>query len=133
MSWLISNTSIKVIIGVIVVMTVVYYSEKPSTEHPCSQIEYYPKRSAVYQCEAGMNTVALRASPLTYTTLTSNVRASAWLTEDGVSVTRKQLEAGRLGASVTLGPGSFMAIANGNGLVYVLSDTAIILSVAWHY
>lgn len=134
MRFLISNTMIKILVILLVIGMAVYYDEKPSDTQPCSTIENYPGRSAVYECNGGLSTVYLHSTDNRYTTVTASVRSSAWLTAAGDDETENTLLANKLGPAGVIGPGAFMAVANGNGLVYVLSpdNEKVLISVAWN-
>lgn len=136
MGWLISNTAIKVLVGAAIVLGILtgYYGSDGKGSTPCVSIESVPFHSAVYQCPAGLNTVWLQngtGKPV-YTTLTSNVRSDAWLTVVGDKETLKTLPV-KLGAAAVIGPGAFMAIADGSGLVYINSPVKSLVSIAWQY
>lgn len=134
MGFLISNTMIKILVGAAIVVGIVtvYEDSGHSDSTPCVSIENVPFHSAVYQCPAGLSTLAFQdrmGFPI-YTTLTASVRSDSWLTTIGDKETLKSLPV-NLGASAVIGPGAFMAISNGSGLVYVNAPSKVLLSVAW--
>lgn len=134
MSILTSNLAIKVLLGAAVVIGVVGQVEKPSGETPCVTVESYPGRSAVYECPKGLSTVYMwnNTGKQTYASVTTDAPTQAWLTVPGDEETLKTLPV-KLGAPVVLGPGAFMAVGNGQGLIYVSSTTKFMLSVAWDH
>lgn len=135
MSILTSNLAIKILAGAAIVVGIVAIVEHPGDgTTPCATIEHYPGRSAVYECPKGLSTVYLwnNTGKKTYATVTTDVAAQAWLTVTGDAETLKTLPV-KLGAPVILGPGAFMAVDNGSGLIYVYSKNKYILSVAWDH
>lgn len=126
-----SNTLLKVLIGMAVVTVVVGVYMSPPTNQPCVTISKFPNRSAVFQCPKGLSSVRLdNQSPIgVYTTITTDKQSEAWLTTLGTSVTEKTVH--NLGPASVLGPGAFMAIGNGKGLVYIDSKTSYLLTVVW--
>ena len=134
MGFLTSNLMIKILAGSAIVVAVVWQVEKPVTDKACAEIENYPGRSAVYQCQSGLSTVFLwnNTGVRHYASVTTNVQTEAWLTTRGDNETLKTLPV-RLGAPVVLGPGAFMAVGNGTGLIYVSSKQQFLLSVAWDH
>jgi hypothetical protein len=126
-----SNTLIKVLVGLAIIITVVGTYETPPSSVPCVTISKFPNRSEVFQCPKGLSSVVLsNQSPVgVYTTISTDKPTQAWLTAVGTSATEKTLN--KLGAPVVLGPGAFMAVGNGKGLVYVDSKTSYLLTVVW--
>jgi len=127
-----TNAAIKILVGILVVGTVVYYNTQPSTTKECSRVSYVPNKSAVFNCEAGFNVASLRNPykiPI-YTTVTSSVKAEAWLTNNGDDEKAKTIRK-RLGPPVVIGPGAFMAVGSGEGLVYIRASQRFLLSVVW--
>lgn len=132
MGWMYSSRTIKVLVGAAVVVAIVGLTNQPSGGVACTSISYFPNRSAVFQCPAGLSTVVLqdhKAIPI-WTTVTTDQQAEAWLTTVGDSETLKTLRA-HLGAPVVLGNGAFMAVSSGQGLVYVDAKTSYLLTVVW--
>jgi len=126
---------VKILLGAAIVVAVVGQVEgKQGGDTACSQIENYPGRSAVYECRPGLSTVYLwnNTGKKFYATLTTDVPAQAWLTVEGDVETLKTLPV-KLGAPVVLGPGAFMAIGNGSGLVYIDSKVKSLVSIAWDH
>ncbi len=134
MRFLYSNMVIKILAGAAIVIAVVWQVEKPNNQVACSEIEKYPGRSAVYQCPPGLNTVFLynNTGKPGYATVTTNVQAQGWLTVPGDSETLKTLPV-KLGAPVVLGPGAFMAVGNGAGLIYLSNKQEMLVSIAWDH
>lgn len=131
MSFILSNTMIKILVGIIVVMSLVYFQEKPNDSVPCVTVENYPGRSAVYQCPPGLSTVLLHSDKYTYATVTTDITAKAWSTHAGDDKTKAQLLSGALGPAGVIGPGAFMSMDSQNGLLYVLAPTRYVVSIAW--
>jgi len=135
LGWLTSNLVIKILVGAAVVVAVVGQVEgKQGGDKSCVSIENYPNRSAVYQCEAGLSTVYMwnNTGKKVYASVTTDVQAEAWLTVPGDKETLKTLPV-RLGAPVVLGPGAFMAVGNGSGLIYIHSVKPALVSIAWDH
>jgi hypothetical protein len=131
-NFILSNRMIKIIIGVVAVMTAVYFNEKPNTDRPCVTLSNYPGRSEVFQCQPGLNSLYVYSKVKdTYTTVTTNPITEGWLTVPGDDETMKTIRA-RLGTSMGLGPGSFLSVDRGTGLVYIYSKTTFLVTVAWH-
>jgi hypothetical protein len=127
-----SNTLIKILFGSALVITAVGLYFQPIGDVPCSTIAHYPNRSEVFSCPAGLSTVVLRNTDSigVYTTITTDTQTQAWLTVEGDSETLKTFPV-RLGAPAILGPGAFLAVGNGRGLVYVDGKTKYLLTVVW--
>lgn len=133
--WLTSNLAIKVLVGSAAVVGVVgVYSQPPPANKPCTLSESDPMHSAVYSCPTGLNTVALfdRLAKPVYASVTVNVPSQAWLTTIGDVETLKTLPI-KLGPPVILGPGSFMAVGSGQGLIYIVSKSQSLVSIAWDH
>ena len=128
-----SNTFLKIWLGVLVIAGVVgLYAAPVSGTVPCSRVSDYPDHSEVFQCHKGLNAAVLtnmRPYPV-FTTISTDVQTQAWLTKIGDGETVKTLQK-NLGYPVVLGPGAFMAVSNGAGLVYIVSKTQFLLTVAW--
>jgi hypothetical protein len=127
-----TNTFLKIMVGLLLAVSVIAVNEQPSGTKACSKVSYVPNRSAVFDCMAGLSVVSLRNPydiPI-FTTVTASVRSEAWLTVPGDNETVKTIRA-KLGAPVVLGPGAFMAVASGAGLVYVKAEKRFLLSVVW--
>lgn len=132
MNILTSNLMIKVLLGMAIVVGVVAVNQQHSDTKPCSRISYYPNRSEVFECPAGLSVASLRNPypiPI-FTTVTTTVRAEGWLTKVGDVETVKTIRK-RLGAPVVIGPGAFMAVADGSGLVYIQAPSKYLLTVVW--
>ena len=135
MGFLLSNTFLKVIIGIaIVVGAVGIYSAPKDSSQPCVTIANYPNRSMVFQCPKGLNTAWLadnKGYPV-WTSVSTDVQTLAWLTAAGDNETLKTLTVQKkLGPPVVLGRGAFMAVDNGAGLIYIESKTQFLLTIAW--
>ena len=127
-----TNATIKILVGILVVGSIVYYDTQPDSTVACSRVSYVPNRSIVYNCMAGFSAASLK-NPYkipVYTTITSSVRSEAWLTSIGDVETAKKIRKS-LGAPVVIGPGAFMAVGSGEGLVYIQSSQRFLLSVVW--
>lgn len=132
MGFLVSNLMIKILVGIAVVGTIVYYQQPHGGDMPCVGIEKVPGKSAVFQCPAGLSTAFIH-DPYPYpvsTTLTTDEVTQAWLTNVGDNETLKTLNDGHLGKASVLKPGSFMSV-NGTGLVYIYGKSKYLLSVAY--
>lgn len=132
MRFLLSTGFIKIMIGAALVIGAVALYFKPTTDIACPIISDYPGKSAVFSCPPGLSTVSLRNNlPYSvYTTLSTTEQASGWLTVPGDVETIKTLPI-KLGPPVVLGPGAFMAIGSGRGLVYLDSKVKYLVSVVW--
>lgn len=126
-----TNTLLKVLVGMAVITVVVGVYMSPPTSQPCVTISSFPNRSKVFQCPKGLSTVSLTShSPIgVYTTLSTDKPTEAWLTTVGTKETEKTVRS--LGPASILGPGAFMAIGDGKGLVYIDSKTSYLLTVVW--
>ena len=133
MGFLLSNTFLKVWIGLaFVVGAVGIYNAPSGNSSPCVTISKYPNRSEVWQCPKGLNTAWLadhKGYPV-FTTVSTDVQTEAWLTKAGDTETVKTIRK-NLGAPVVLGPGAFMAVGTGEGLIYIQSKTQFLLTIAW--
>lgn len=126
-----SNTLLKVLVGMAIITVVVGVYMSPPSSQPCVTISKFANRSDVFQCPKGLSSVRLdNQSPIgVYTTLTTDQQTEAWLTTIGTKVTEKTVR--NLGPASILGPGSFMAVGNGKGLVYIDSKSSYLLTVVW--
>jgi hypothetical protein len=126
-----SNGFIKVLIGLAIITVVVGTYETPKTDNPCVTISKFPARSEVFQCPPGLSSVVLRNdNPIgVYTTVSTDVQTSAWLVALGTKATPKTLD--NLGPAVVLGPGAFLAVGDGKGLVYINGAKKYLVTVVW--
>ena len=134
MSILYSNLLLKILIGAAIVSAVVALNQAHSNITPCVTISNYPDHSVVWQCPRGLNTAYLtNMRPYSvFTTVSTDVQTEAWLTKAGDDETVKTLTVQKkLGVPVVLGPGAFMAVSNGTGLIYIYSKTQFLLTIAW--
>lgn len=125
-----SNTVLKILIGAAVIIIAVGIYFQPSGDKPCSQVSFILNHSAVFSCPLGLSTVSLRAVHPVYASVTTNVQTEAWLTAYGDTETLASLPK-RLGAPAILGPGAFLAVGNGQGLVYISGKSPFLVSVVW--
>jgi len=133
MTFFLSNTFIKIMVGAAIVITVVMLNTQPPGAPPCDRVSWYPNKSAVYSCPPGFASVNLR-NPYrvaVHTTITTSEPTEAWLTVAGDGEVYKTIEK-HLGKPSILKPGSFLFVSTGIGLVYVHADTKYLLSVAWN-
>lgn len=132
MSIIWSNTLIKVLVGMAVIIVAVGTYLSPPTEQPCVTIAKFPNRSQVFQCPKGLSSVLLQDNnPIgIYTTVSTDVQTSAWLVNVGTKADEKHL--GKLGPAAILGPGAFLAVGNGKGLVYIDGPTKYLVTVVWN-
>lgn len=132
MSIIWNNTLVKILVGLAIVITVVGVYMTPPTSQPCVTIAKYPNRSEVFQCPAGLSSVNLSTdNPIgVYTTVSTDVQTSAWLVAKGTEADEKHLE--KLGPAAILGPGAFLAVGNGNGLVYIDGKSKYLVTVVWN-
>ena len=133
MKILTSNLMIKILVGLAVVVGVVAVNQQSSNMRACSRVSFDPNHSAVFECDAGFSVANLK-NPYhipVYTTVTTTIRSEGWLAQIGDSETLKTIRK-NLGAPVVLGPGAFMAVANGEGLVYVNCPKRYLLTVVWN-
>lgn len=126
-----SNGFIKVLVGLAVIIVSVGVYMTPKTDNPCVTISKFPNRSEVFECPPGLSSVVLStANPIgVYTTVSTDVQTSAWLVAVGTSATEKTLS--KLGPAVILGPGNFLAVGNGKGLVYIDGKTKYLVTIVW--
>ena len=127
-----SNLAIKVLLGALIVLGIVALYDRPSKDISCSTIESYPGRSAVYECQPGLSTAYLwnHTGKYAFATLSTSIKARAWLTKPGDDETIKTIDKD-LGPAVVVGPGAYMAIANADGLVYIDAPKKVLVSIAW--
>jgi hypothetical protein len=126
-----SNTLLKILVGMAVITVVVGVYMSPPTSQPCVSISKFPNRSQVFQCPKGLSSVILRNdNPIgVYTTVSTDVQTQAWLVEVGTKADEKHLD--KLGSAAILGPGAFLAVGNGKGLVYIEGKTSYLVTIVW--
>lgn len=126
-----SNTLLKILVGMAVITVVVGVYMSPSNSQPCVTIAKYPNRSEVFQCPKGLSSVILKNdNPIgVYTTVSTDVQTQAWLVNIGTKADEKHLS--KLGTADILGPGNFLAVGNGKGLVYIEGKTKYLVTIVW--
>jgi hypothetical protein len=116
----------KWMVGFILVGTAAAIYAIPEPANYCSQIYFSQNTGSSYSCKAGLNALTLTSTNHTPASVSIDVPGMAWLTSAGADPKHVTHTPG-----LPLGPGRFLEVASGNGLIYFKTTKPVVITTSF--